>query len=373
MKRETGFYSQIGEISHFNPYPLPPLNPPLEITESLLKLFGEAQGSLEKLNTIADRLPDKERFIRAYVIKEALLSSSIEGIHTTLIDVFTQVLDEKQTSKETELVLNYTKALDAALNLITQENLPLTTRVLRTAHETLLTQTSSKADPGNYRKQSVRVGNLIPPDAQKIPELMSQLEHFINAENSHQPLIKAGLAHVQFETIHPFLDGNGRIGRLLIVLMLVESKLLSAPIIYPSFAFKKNALEYYQKLDGVRRTGDFEGWIFFYLTAIKESCEDAFRRITEIEALENQLKQLITVDPLFYKMRDTAHKTLEFIFQKPVISITELSKNLGKSYNASKNILTRFEESGLIFKTEQKRNVRYQFRPYLNLLEKEYN
>lgn len=201
---------------------------------------------------------------------------------------------------------------------------------------------------------------------------MSQLESFINTEHSLPPLIRAGLAHVQFETIHPFVDGNGRIGRLLIVLMLIESQLLTDPIIYPSYAFKRHALEYYQKLDSVRTVGDFEGWITFYLKAIKESSDDAFRRISEIESLEKTLQQQIENDPLFYKMRNTAQEALGYLFQKPVITTTELSKTLKKSYNASKNILTRFEAAGLVFTSEQKRNTRYHFRPYIDLLEKEY-
>src|SRR5262249_28886129 len=158
------------------------------------------------LNEMANRLPNIERFIKAYVIKEALLSSSIEGIDTTLMDVFTQPLQESRTNKETQLVANYTQALSEALTLVRKDGLPITTRVLLSAHAALMHGgVGDKANPGNYRKQSVKVGNLVPPPAPRIPDLMSALEQYINAPDGLPPLVKAGLAHVQFEEIHPFL------------------------------------------------------------------------------------------------------------------------------------------------------------------------
>ncbi len=382
--RKVGTYRTLGTLNYFIPSPLPPADPQLELTSEIMSLYGEASFALGQLNEMCLKLPDPKRFIKAYVIKEALLSSSIEGIHTTLLDVFTYLPGLNTTfgesksdfkpNKDTQLVLNYTKALDAALDLLKIEGLPLAQRVILRAHEALMSGgEGEKSTPGIYRKQSVRVGDLIPPPAQEIPNLMGQLEVFINEPSEMQVLIKAGLAHVHFEMIHPFLDGNGRIGRLLIVLMLIDNGLLGVPILYPSYYFKKHHFEYYQKLDLVRTQGDFEGWIAFYLKAIRDSARDAYIRAKEIEALESTLKDMAQNDPRFAKMRETATRALDFLFSQPVTGIAGMSHSLGKAYNTVSNILKEFVARGLVSEhIIHKRNKLYRFEPYLALLEKEY-
>ena len=373
--RKTGDYYKLGDLNYFIPHPLPPLNPPLELNAEIMSLYGEASFALGQLNEMSLRLPDPKRFIKAYVIKEALLSSAIEGIHTTILEVFTQSLEEsKKVNKDTQLVLNYHEALDTALSMIKDEGLPLVKRVILRAHEALLSGgEGDKAAPGQFRQQSVRVGDLVPPPAPEISKLMSDLEKYINEPSDIPALIRAGLAHVQFETIHPFADGNGRIGRLLIILMLVDSKLLSLPILYPSYYFKKHHFEYYQTLDRVRTNGDFEGWIFYYLKAIKNSAIDAHTRAKEIESLEVQLKYMILNNHEFTKMRDTALSVLDFLFTQPVTGIAEMSKKLGKAYNTANNILNIFVKLGFVSESIiHKRNKLYRFTAYLNLLEKKY-
>jgi Fic family protein len=213
--RETGTYQTLGDLSYFIPHSLPPSNPPLELNAEIISLYGEASFILGQLNEMCLRLPDPKRFIKAYVIKEALLSSAIEGIHTTLVEVLTYPLGESKPNKDTQLVLNYTKALDTALHMLTVEGFPLVSRVILQAHEALMSVgEGERAAPGPFRQQSVRVGDLIPPPAPEVPRLMSGLEKYINEPSELSPLIRAGLAHAHFETIHPFLDGNGRIGRL---------------------------------------------------------------------------------------------------------------------------------------------------------------
>jgi Fic family protein len=354
--RKTGDYYKLGELNYFIPHPLPPLNPPLELNAEIMSLYGEASFALGQLNEMSLRLPDPKRFIKAYVIKEALLSSAIEGIHTTILEVFTQSLEEsKKVNKDTQLVLNYHEALDTALSMIKDEGLPLVTRVILRAHEALL-----------YGGEGDKA-------APEISKLMSDLEKYINEPSDIPVLIRAGLAHVQFETIHPFADGNGRIGRLLIILMLVDSKLLSLPVLYPSYYFKKHHFEYYQTLDRVRTNGDFEGWIFYYLKAIKNSAIDAHTRAKEIESLEVQLKYMILNNHEFTKMRDTALSVLDFLFTQPVTGIAEMSKKLGKAYNTANNILNIFVKLGFVSESIiHKRNKLYRFTAYLNLLEKEY-
>jgi Fic family protein len=373
--RETGIYQTLGDLDYFIPHPLPPLNPSLSFDSKILELYGEASFALGQLNEMTLRLPDEKRFIKAYVIKEALLSSAIEGIHTTLADVFSEKSENANMSKDTQLVLNYTKALESSLKMLTQENFPLVSRVILKAHEELLSSgEGDKMSPGSYRKQSVRVGDLIPPPAPEIPRLISELEKYMNEDSSLPPLIRAGLVHVHFETIHPFLDGNGRIGRLLIVLMLIHNKLLNLPIIYPSYYFKKHHLEYYQRLDRVRTHGDFEGWITYYLQAIRDSSLDAYNRAKEIEQLEMTLKQKIHNDPEFAKMRELALLSIEFLFSHPITEIAYMSKNLDKHYNSIDKILEKFVNMGIVSQSlVNKRNKLYHFDSYLNLLEKDYS
>lgn len=373
--RITGLYQRLGDLNYFIPHSLPPSNPPLEINAEIISLYGEASFALGQLNEMSMRLPDPRRFIKAYAIKEALLSSSIEGIHTTLIDIFTYPLSELKPTKDTQLVLNYTKALDTALMMIKEEGLPLVTRVILKTHETLMSVGErDKSTPGLYRKQSVRVGDHIPPPASEIGNLMGALEKYINESTDLPPLIKAGLVHVQFETIHPFLDGNGRIGRLLIVLMMIDSGLLHLPILYPSYYFKKHHWEYYQTLDRVRTHGDFESWIVYYLKAIRDSALDAHTRAKEIEALENRLKSIIQEDSHFVKMKKTASLVLDYLFTQPVTGISEISQKLGKSYNTISHILKQFVKLNIISENIiHKRNKLYRFELYLTLLEKDYS
>lgn len=258
--------------------------------------------------------------------------------------------------------------------MLEKEGLPLVSRVILKAHKVLMSiGEGDKSDPGSFRKQSVRVGELIPPPATEVDNLMSKLEKYINENNQIPPLIKAGLAHVQFETIHPFLDGNGRIGRLLIVLMLIESGLLKIPILYPSYYFKKHHLQYYERLDEVRTHGYFEEWINYYLTAIRDSAIDAYRRAKEIEELESKLKTLIKTNAAFSKMRETATNVLELLFSQPITGISAIGQALGKVYNTIHHILQEFAVQGLVSVSNTgKRNKLYHFKPYLELLEKEY-
>jgi Fic family protein len=375
MKRKTGHYEQLGQQKYFIPNSLPPKAPVFNFSNELIELYGSTMQAIGQLNEMARRLPNTQRFIKAYCIKEALISSAIEGIHTTLIEVFTQeISDTLKANKETQLVLNYNKALDVALDITRNQGFPIVSRVILESHLALMTGgDGEKASPGQYRKQPVKVGNLIPPPATKIEALISDLEKFINNDNSLPPLIKAGLAHVQFETIHPFLDGNGRIGRLLIVLMLLNGEILSDPILYPSFYFKKRHAEYYKRLDAVRTEGDFEGWIYFYLEAIKEGALDAHKRAREIEKLEQKLRVKISKDKNFSKNKDSANQVLTILFQLPVISVRELEGKLGKSYNSANSLINRFLDAKILVEAgDKRRNKLFCFEEYLSLLDKEY-
>jgi Fic family protein len=374
--RKTGMYEKLGSIDFFTPFSLPPDNPPLTMTPEIIELCVQAMYNLGTLNATSKRLPDQKRFIKTYAIKEALLSSAIEGIHTTLIEVFTYSDNlSTEINKNTQLVVNYMQALEIAINMIEQQNLPICSRVILAAHKALLSNKDGQnSDPGNYRNQTVRVGSLVPPMAPKIPDLMADLERYINENKSLPVIIQAGLVHLQFETIHPFLDGNGRIGRLLIILMLLDSKLLDDPILYISYYFKKHHAQYYQALDKVRTHGDFEGWIVYYLQAVTQSAFDANLRIQEIQKLELVLKNQITNNPEFLKTKDLAYEILQHLFATPVITIAQMSHKINKTYNTTSVIMNKFIEMKIIVQTdatEHKRYKQYCFMQYLDLLEKE--
>jgi len=258
--------------------------------------------------------------------------------------------------------------------MLREENFPLVSRVILRAHEAFLSGGhENHKTPGSYRKQSVRVGNLVPPPATELLRMIGDLEKYINEPDDLPALIRAGLVHVHFETIHPFLDGNGRIGRLLIVLILIDSGLLETPILYPSYFFKKNHLEYYQRLDEVRTKGDFEGWIEFYVKGIRDSAIDAYRRAKAIEALEEKIKYKIKHDDAFYKVREISHVILEYLFTHPITSVTELSRMLGKAYNTVGSRLQQFSELGIVsqYSINEKTKL-YRFDLYLDLLEREF-
>ncbi len=373
--RKAGSYQKIGDVEYYIPFPLPPKDPELQMTPKLIELHGEASFRLGQLNARAAELPDPNRFIKAYVIKEALLSSSIEGIHTTLADVYSQTLPDMKLTKTTELVLNYTKAQNMSIDMITKEGLPISNRVILGAHKALMSLCGEDhSNPGNFRKQAVRVGPLTPPPANEVPELMNDLELYINSDKDWASLMKAGLAHVQFETIHPFLDGNGRVGRMLIVLMLIKEGLLSIPVLYLSYYFKRYHEEYYQNLNRVRTHGDYEGWLGYYFRAIRESSLDAYRRIKDIETLEESIVTEIRNDPALSKMGGTPFQALDILFQSPIINATELSVRLGKAYNTSAKIIDNFVQLGILEKvTEQKRSKLYRFEKYMKLLSHTYS
>ncbi|MBD0392047.1 Fic family protein [Wolbachia endosymbiont of Pentalonia nigronervosa] len=365
--RETGYYQYIGKLAHFVPYPLPPKDPSLSFSNNIAILYGEVMVKLGQLNEMAERLPNVERFIKAYIIKEALLSSSIEGIHTTLLDIFTQRISSTKPSKQTQLVLNYTKALDIGLTAV--RNLTISQTILAVHRELMQFNEGS----GEYRVDSVRVGNLIAPPVSEIINLISDLESYINTHDTLPFLIKIGLVHVQFEIIHPFIDGNGRIGRLLIVILLVHYGLLSTPILYPSYYFKKNHLDYYRCLDRVRTHGDFEGWIEYYLNAIKDSSFDAYYRARNIEKLEKDLIDMLQASQHFSNIREIALQALNVLFQLPIINIKELSKKLNKAYNTANNLVLQFVKVRILVEDDnnKNRNKLYRFEPYLELLEQD--
>lgn len=279
---ESGSYqvtSVAGErVRAFVPAPLPP-KPALELDGPLQQVLELAVLALGRLDSVATLLPDEALFLYAYVRKEAVLSSQIEGTQSSLSDLFVYELDEAPgvPINDVHEVSNYVAALNHGLQRL-REDFPLSNRLIREIHGVLLSDgRGSEKTPGEFRRSQNWLGGarpgdavFVPPPHTAVPDCMTELERFLHARDDGLPiLLRAGLAHVQFETIHPFLDGNGRVGRLLITLLLCHAGVLRQPLLYLSLYLKQNRSAYYELLDHVRRTGDWEAWLMFFLDGVK--------------------------------------------------------------------------------------------------------
>ncbi|MEO6670793.1 MAG: Fic family protein, partial [Ferruginibacter sp.] len=275
-------------------------------------------------------------------------------------------------NKDVQEVLNYIEALRHGIALMREKNIPISSRLIRECHTKLLAGVRGDGkSPGHFRKVSVFVGSLVPPPAIYIEGLISDLEKFINENNSILPLIRTGLAHVQFETIHPFLDGNGRIGRLLIVLMMIDYDLITDPVLYPSFYLMKYRSEYYDRLDAVRTKGDYEGWIKYYLRAVKASADDIVMRAWALDGLIEECSNKIEKE--LSRVRKNANILLEQLCHTPVITTTNIAELLGSSYNTAQKLINAFVEFNILEQAdERQRNKNYRFKKYLEILEKEF-
>ena len=277
----------------FVPNPLPP-SPPIELTEDIIALLVKANSQLAVLESVATRIPNVELFVSMYVRKEALMSSQIEGTQATLEDVLDPMLDAN-TNRNVADVVNYIKATEFAINRL--QALPLCNRLIKEIHAVLMEGVrGQEKSPGEFRYSQNWIGGqgstlknarYIPPSPDDMLDAMSDFEKYINADDDLDALIRAALIHYQFETIHPFLDGNGRVGRLLITLFLMEKRVLSTPALYISYFLKKNRVEYYDRMTEVRTKGNYEQWVKFFLQAIMESAEDATATIDELIALHD--------------------------------------------------------------------------------------
>ena len=275
----------------FRPSPLPP-NPPIELSSELVTKLIDANKKLATLDGLSSRIPNMDLFVSMYVRKEALLSSQIEGTQCTLDDILNPLMEEN-TNLNVSDVVNYIKATEFALNRL--YTLPLCNRLIKETHAVLMEGVRGKEkSPGEFRYSqnwiggqgsTIRNARYIPPNPDDMQTAMSDLEKYMNSDDTLDPLIQAALLHYQFETIHPFLDGNGRVGRLLITLFLLEKGILSRPALYISYFLKMNRVEYYDRMTQVRKTGDYEQWVIFFLQALSDSASDAIQTIDKLTVL----------------------------------------------------------------------------------------
>lgn len=297
--RTTGTYEQTtagGEaVNAFVPYPLPVSDPPIELNERLRKRLQAAEQALQRLEIAAAMVPSVDWFLYAFVRKEAVVSSQIEGTQASLVDLLQFETDDTQeATADVEEVCNYVEALRyARQQLAAPKGLPISMRLLNETHKRLMhgARGANKA-PGQVRRTQNWIGGsrpsnaaFVPPPPQRLDKLLASLEKYLHAKDALPPIACAGLIHVQFETIHPYLDGNGRIGRLLIALLLEHWSILPQPLLYLSLFFKRHQTEYYRRLSAVRTDGDWEGWLDFYLDGVATIGEEAVIAARELFAI----------------------------------------------------------------------------------------
>ncbi len=376
MNNRAGSYRKnlSGEAVYksFVPNPLPP-KPDLEMDNNIVSILIKANRTISSLETISSRIPDMSLLVSMYVRKEALLSSQIEGTQATLEDIFDPMI-EKNTNRNVTDVVNYIKATEYALKRL--NTLPLCNRLIKETHAILMEGVrGQEKSPGEFRRSQNWIGGqgsalknarYIPPNPEDMNSAMSELEKYMNEESDLDFLIRAGLIHYQFETIHPFLDGNGRIGRLLITLFLMEKKILTTPALYISYFLKKNRIEYYERMTEVRLKGNFEQWIDFFLMALDESAQDAISAIDEMAAL--QAENRIKVSAMGRASKNTL-LVFEYLASNPIIDIRKTAEALYLSYNTVSVAVNRLIDANILVQTENaNRNRTFAYRDYLDIL-----
>ena len=359
----------------FHPSKLPPI-PEIEIDSELTEKLIKAYRVLAILDDRAMHIPNIDLFISMYVQKEALLSSQIEGTQATLEDIFNPNISENINS-DVDDVINYIKATKYAIQRL--DTLPLCSRLLLETHEVLLSGVRGREkNPGEFRKSqnwiggsgsTIKTARYIPPDVLYMQEALSDLEKYMNTDGGLDDLIKIALIHYQFETIHPFLDGNGRVGRLLIVLYLLEKKVIKTPALYLSFYLKENRIEYYDRMTAVRESGDYEQWIKFFIEGIYVSGQSAIETADELIAIRNSNLERLEAENYTKRAHETMIKVFGYLEAHPIIDIGKTAKDLSLSYNTVASAVARFEALGILsLVNNQDRNKVYSYDDYISIL-----
>ena len=363
-------------VSAFIPARLPPA-PPLDLT-GLQEPLARAHLALGRLDGLSRLLPDPGLFLHSYVRKEAVLSSQIEGTQSSIADLMRfEAEDMPGVPLENDVVevSNYVRAMNHGLERLRDDNFPLSNRLLREIHAELLSRgRGSDKRPGEFRQSQVWIGgnrpgnaHFVPPPHGVVPDCMGDMERFMHGVGDGMPpLIRAGVCHVQFETIHPFLDGNGRVGRLLITFMLIQARVISEPLLYLSLYFKQHRQTYYDLLDGVRQTGDWEAWLDFFLQGVAETAEGAestARRLIQLFSRDEALIQREVRAPA------SALRVQQALKEYPFSTIQSVRERAGLSFHAASSGIKILEQLGIALEmTGQQRNRVYSYPRYIDIL-----
>jgi Fic family protein len=359
----------------FIPKPLPP-NPPLALEMGMLNLLEGAVAELGRLDGVAKVIPDPDFFVSMYVRREAVLSSQIEGTQSTLEDLLELELDSEHRNPHSDAyeLANYVRAMNFGLDRV--KALPLSLRLIRDIHKELLRDgRGSKAMPGEFRRTqnwigpagaSLKQATFVPPPIPEMKEALHEFERFLHADSHYPTLIEVGLAHAQFETIHPFLDGNGRVGRLLNIFLLVHRGILRQPLLYLSYYFKLHRTEYYDRLMAVRLAGDWEGWIQFFLRGVVQTAQEATNTAEELFELRESHRSLI----LDNNLGQNGLLLLSQLFERPLVNINLVSTLIESTFPTASRLVAGFEHLGLLKEiTGQKRSRVFRYEPYLALFD----
>ena len=360
----------------FCPQPLPP-QPNIQIDEEMQRLLIEAHKKLELLNGLSARIPNNDLFVSMYVRKEALVSSQIEGTQCTLDDVLNPEIDENANADVSDVV-NYVRAVNFAAERM--KELPLCSRLIRETHRVLM-QSVRGCDktPGEFRRSQNWIGGAgstlknaryIPPNVEDMVRCMSELEIFMNADDGMDSLVKVSLLHYQFETVHPFLDGNGRVGRLLITLFLMQKNEINSPVLYLSCFLKTNRIEYYDRMSEIRRSGNYEQWVKFFLSGIAQTAQDAVETIDKLTALHKKNEEKLA--GISARSRKNILNLFEYIEKKPIIETVKTAEELGCSRNAAAGYIAVLCEKGILKKSGKSgKALLFSYEEYLEILRKD--
>jgi len=352
----------------FIPSPLPP-KPPIIWDTELQQVLSQADIALGRLDGIATILPNPDLFVAQYVRKEAVLSSQIEGTRATLLDIF-DFESTGEMAKDVDEVVNYIRAMNKGLKRL--KTLPVSLRLIIKIHEELLKGVRGEhRTPGEFRTSQNWIGPpgstihnavFIPPPPHDMQTALSDLEKFIHKKNNLPILVKNALIHGQFETIHPFLDGNGRVGRLLITFLLVHNDILKQPLLYVSYYFKQNRQEYYDRLNNIRNKGDWEGWLKFFLRGVYEISKQSTEAAQKILALQERDRARIAHSP-------NGLKLLNHLFMNPLITTHEIRRLTGISHATAGRLVKQMIKLGILNEiTGYARNRKFLYKDYFDIL-----
>jgi len=378
--RAGRYVRQPAGYSAFLPSALPP-DPPVRLKGRLQRLLSEADLALGRLDGSIQILPNPDLFVFMYVRKEAVLSSQIEGTQSSLQDLLAaeaQILDPDQPRDVAE-VLNYVAAMNYSMRRLSE--LPVSVRLIREIHERLMQGVRGQyLTPGELRTSQNWIGpggctlneaTFVPPPPHEVVNVLGALETFLHAEDGLPLLLKIGLAHVQFETIHPFLDGNGRVGRLLITFLLCEKGVLHRPVLYLSHYFKRHRQRYYELLQATRDEGDWEAWLEFFLQGVSEVSAQAAETARRILALREDHRSAIAAN--LGRAGGNGHIVLEHLFVRPIVSVNEVKDLIGTTYPAANTLVEKFVEIGILEEiTGQARYRKFRYGPYVRLFHEEH-
>ena len=353
-----------------------PVEPPIDLNK-LQPQLGDANVALGRIDSLSEFIPNPDLFVFMYVRKEAVLSSQIEGTQASLNDLLEYeagLFEDAGGTSDVDEIANYVAAMNHGLQRL--DTLPLCARLLCEIHAKLLDGTRGQdRTPGEFRRSQNWIGKgggtladavFVPPPHHELGRLMSNLERYLQSQDSTPVLVRAGVAHAQFETIHPFLDGNGRLGRLLVTLMLCERRVLSRPLLYLSYYFKKNQGEYYDWLMRVRSDGDWEGWLSFFLQGVVEVSEQARETARRVLQLQKDDRDKVRSE---LPRRAQAPHLLDLLYTRPIVSVQHVQKELSCTFGTANTLIAEFERLGILKEiTGRQRDRVFKHTTYLSAL-----